>query len=311
MPDITAAEILIDSLIALISAARRWKNPESSSLQASVTREDVAPFLQVRVQLWLRELRRMVASVAYPSQLTHADDLRDLADPLYLPLLHCRECHAVTWGAVVAEGEQQIRPDLQAFYQSWFGQKPDATLLFPLESERKAPEGEKRWLCVSCHQLSPLKGSDTCSGCQGQRIAVWMPEIRKQVQRGGINRTVVSADCPCCSGHESLAIIGSRAASLSSVFIGELFGSSFNDDYKLIAFSDSVQDAAHRAGFFGARTYSQTLRNALAHFIRRQGEGLSLPRLSQEFPNYWLQQSGSEAAFVGTFIAPNMEWLQG
>jgi len=49
----------------------------------------------------------------------------------------------------------------------------------------------------------------------------------------------------------------------------------------------------------------------LAHFIRRQGEGLSLPRLSQEFPNYWLQQSGSEAAFVGTFIAPNMEWLQG
>lgn len=311
LADITAAEILIDSLIALISAARRWKNPETSSLQASVTREDVDPFLQVRVQLWLRELRRMVASVAYPSKLTHADDLRDLADPLHLPLLHCRECHAVTWGAVVAEGEQRIRPDLQAFYQSWFGQKPDASLLFPLEPERKAPEGEKRWLCTSCHQLSPLKGSDTCSGCLGHRIAVWMPEIRKQVQRGGINRTIVSADCPCCSGHESLAIIGSRAASLSSVLIGELFGSSFNDDYKLIAFSDSVQDAAHRAGFFGARTYSQTLRNALAHFIRRQGEGLSLPRLAQEFPNFWLQQSGSEAAFVGTFIAPNMEWLQG
>jgi DEAD/DEAH box helicase domain-containing protein len=28
----------------------------------------------------------------------------------------------------------------------------------------------------------------------------------------------------------------------------------FNYDKKLITFSDSVQDAAHRAGFFGART---------------------------------------------------------
>lgn len=35
--------------------------------------------------------------------------------------------------------------------------------------------------------------------------------------------------------------------------------SSFNDDRKCITFSDNVQDAVHRAGFFGARTYRFTL----------------------------------------------------
>jgi DEAD/DEAH box helicase domain-containing protein len=310
LPDQEAAETLIDSLAALISAARRWKNP-GYDVKRPVTKDDVEPFLQVRVQLWLRELRRMVASVSENPELTHADDLRNLADPLHLPLLHCRECHAVAWGSVVAEGERRIKPDLQGFYQSWFAQKPDAALFFPLDSERGRADNERVWLCVRCHQLSPLKGSNVCTGCEGERIAVWAPDIRKPVQRNGINRTVVSADCPCCSGHKSLSVIGSRAASLSSVMIGELFGSSFNDDYKLIAFSDSVQDAAHRAGFFGARTYSQTLRNALARYIRSQGEGLSLPRLAQEFPNFWRQSLGSDEAFVGTFIAPNMEWLQG
>jgi DEAD/DEAH box helicase domain-containing protein len=311
LDDIESAETLIDSLTALVSAARRWKSPNTKP--ALPTRDDVEPLLQIRVQLWLRELRRMVASVSATPTLIHADDLRDLGDPLHLPLLHCRECHALAWGAVKPEGEQRVQPDLQAFYQSWFSQRPDATVLFPLETEHRLPGEEKRWLCVTCHQLTPFSGISNCPSCKTDqpRIAVWMPNIRKQVVRGEINRTISSSDCPCCGGHESLTVLGSRSASLASVMIGDLFGGSFNDDYKLIAFSDSVQDAAHRAGFFGARIYSQTLRNALASFIRSQGEMLPLPRLAQEFPKYWRQQLASDSAFVGTFIAPNMEWLQG
>ena len=108
-----------------------------------------------------------------------------------------------------------------------------------------------------------------------------------------------------------MSVVGSRAASLASVSIAELFGSAFNDDHKLIAFSDSVQDAAHRAGFFGARTYSQVLRHAMAGFIRERGQGLTLTKVAEEFPKYWLQKKGNPASFVGTFIAPNMEWLKG
>ena len=138
-----------------------------------------------------------------------------------------------------------------------------------------------------------------------------MPDIQTQVERHGEARTIVSHDCPCCGAREGMSVVGSRAASLASVSIAELFGSSFNDDHKLIAFSDSVQDAAHRAGFFGARTYSQVVRHGLAGFIRERGQGLALSKIAEEFPKYWLQKMGNPASFVGTFIAPNMEWLKG
>jgi len=307
LKDAEEAETLIDSLCAMISAARTWKK----------LGEATNPFLQVRIQLWLRELRRMVSSVGIDPTLIHADDVQDLQDPLHLPVLHCRECHGVAWGSVKPEGEQKIKPDAQAFYQSWFREQPDAVLLYPLlgqEDEVRKPR-ELRRLCLKCQKLTLYQpGKDengTCPDCDGKRIAVWMPDIVIQVERNGENRTIVSHDCPCCGAREGLSVVGSRAAGLSSVMIGELFGSAFNDDHKLIAFSDSVQDAAHRAGFFGARTYSQVVRHALAGFIRERGQGLTLSKVAEEFPKFWLQKKGNAASFTGTFIAPNMEWLKG
>ena len=45
----------------------------------------------------------------------------------------------------------------------------------------------------------------------------------------------------------------------------------YDDDKKLITFSDSVQDAAHRAGFFAARSYQFTLRSALQQALMAYG----------------------------------------
>jgi DEAD/DEAH box helicase domain-containing protein len=301
------AEAMIDSLATLVSAARVWKKPGV----------DTNPFLQVRTQLWLRELRRMVASVGVEPTLTHADDVVDPSDPLHLPILHCRECHGMAWGSVRPEGEQNLKPDLQGFYRSWFQQQPDAVVLYPLggaTDETRKPK-ELRRLCLKCRKLTLYQpGKDdqaACPDCEGKRITVWMPDIQAQTEHHGETRTITSHDCPCCGAPSGMTVVGSQAASLSSVMIGELFGTAFNDDHKLIAFSDSVQDAAHRAGFFGARTYSQVVRHALAGFIRERGQGLKLSQLSEEFPKFWLKKKGNPASFVGTFIAPNMEWLKG
>ena len=75
-------------------------------------------------------------------------------------------------------------------------------------------------------------------------------------------------DCPCCGASGRLTIVGSRAASLTSVMIAQLFSSTFNADKKLLAFSDSVQDATHRAGFFAARTFTFNFRGALQKAVR-------------------------------------------
>ena len=293
---------LIDSLCALISAAREWADEAAGKTR---------PFLQVRVQLWLRELRRMVATVGRTPLLVHSDDVQNPLDPLHLPLLHCRECHATAWGAVRPNGEQLIQAELQRFYSAWFGQHPDACLLYPLSAdEQPRGTGTVRQLCSGCLRLLPERETG-CPECSRPLLKVWLPALIKQRTVNGEPRPVVEPDCPCCGGEGALSIVGYRAASLASVAIGELYGSAYNDHYKLIAFSDSVQDAAHRAGFFGARTYSQVVRQAIARVVRSQGEGMALSRLVDEVPAWWRRQLGDDAAFAGTFIAPNMEWLEG
>ena len=95
--------------------------------------------------------------------------------------------------------------------------------------------------------------------------------------------------------------------------VEQSWASGFNDDKKLIAFSDSVQDAAHRAGFFGARTYANTVRTALAKAIDQLAtpcvpwsgflEGLG--RLIGE-PGSPLHMGPED--FVAEFIGPDMVW---
>jgi DEAD/DEAH box helicase domain-containing protein len=67
-----------------------------------------------------------------------------------------------------------------------------------------------------------------------------------------------------------------------------LFGSVLNNDPKLLAFTDSVQDASHRAGFFTARTYQFTFRTALQHVIDAAGPaGVRLPDLGRALLDWW------------------------
>lgn len=295
---------LLDSLTALVSTARVW---------ADDAQQKVRPFLQVRVQLWLRELRRMLASVEPEPRLVHSDDLIDPAQPLHLPVLHCRECHSAAWGAICPQGERSINPDLQRFYAGWFSQSPDAVLLYPLAEGEKTPTSSSQVsqvfsLCAQCCELRPAQQTQ-CQNCDKPMLKVWQPHLVKQVERQGETKNIRSDDCPRCSASGSLMILGSRAASLASVAISQIYGSQCNDDHKLIAFSDSVQDAAHRAGFFGARTYTQTVRQALAHVVRNEGDNMALSRFIDEVPRYWQRTLNNDASFVGTFIAPNMQWL--
>ncbi len=71
--------------------------------------------------------------------------------------------------------------------------------------------------------------------------------------------------------HGAHGVLGARNATLGAQVIEHSWASPFNDDKKLIAFSDSVQDAAHRAGFFAARTYGNNTRMAIAKALYELG----------------------------------------
>ncbi|MCP3990151.1 MAG: hypothetical protein GY724_13830, partial [Actinomycetia bacterium] len=80
--------------------------------------------------------------------------------------------------------------------------------------------------------------------------------------------------CPGCGERNAIRFLGLAVASLASVSINTLFASSHLDDHerKLLAFTDSVQDASHRAGFFGSRTHRINLRSLMAGLVTEHGQ---------------------------------------
>jgi DEAD/DEAH box helicase domain-containing protein len=246
---------VLNSLCALIACARDPAQPKQT-------------LVQLRLQLWTRELRRIVCKVvpgkadnsnseenASSPELAFADDLKQQRDELYLPLAQCNDCHATAWVTCKPESAGQVRNDLREIYNAFFGRSPDLILLFPLLPDEQPPaaEGVIQRLCGSCGQLQ--SEHKRCAGCgDEQLIRVFRPNNTRERQRDGIKRLVSEHHCPVCGAQHNLSIFGARAASLASVAIHHGYASPYNDDKKLIAFSDSVQDAAHRAGFFNART---------------------------------------------------------
>ena len=300
-PDYTQA--LLDSLIALCAVARRQEG------------DSIFPWVNIRLQFWMRELRRMVASIDATPELTYADDLSPDEQERKLPIVHCRECGSTGWGGVRENHQsRQIKSNLRDFYLSFFSKRPLTAFIFPTggDDQRIHHQGQfhTQTFCQDCLTLGE-KDHHRCLNCGSENlISVVEPNLieTKQTQTGGTQR-FITRDCPFCGNKDGLAILGSRAASLASAAIGTLYTSTYNSDRKLIAFSDSVQDAAHRAGFFEARTFRTTLRTALCQYLQRQGNGKTLDTILSDFKSYWRTQLGSDADYVATFMPTDLEWL--
>jgi len=273
---------MINSLLALTSWAKNEKVGNA-----------YPPFLFVRVQLWLRELARMVASLDEQPTLTYSDDLKPEEVQLHYPVIHCRDCHATGWGGVKKDGNAHLMSDLDLFYPAFFSQDSRVTFIFPVE---KRPEN--------------LKGRVYQISRSGQELPEGDEDGIKVYENDNIGSNGKShSHCPFCNAKNALTILGSRAASLTSVLIGQDFASYYNDDKKLIAFSDSVQDAAQRAGFFGARSYQFTLRSAMQQALIAYGGQVALKDFGSIVSSYWENKFQNNKQYVSTLIAPDMEWL--
>ena len=79
--------------------------------------------------------------------------------------------------------------------------------------------------------------------------------------------------CPSCGTRDAIRYLGSSVTTLASVGITQMFGSSHvaDDERKLLAFTDSVQDASHRAAFFSGRTHRFNLRATLSRALQERG----------------------------------------
>lgn len=294
---------LFDSLIALCAIARRQLH------------HVIVPWVNIRLQFWLRELRRMVGTVEKIPQLVFADDQASEEKERALPVIHCRDCGSTGWGGLRKQAtNHKIACELRDFYKAYFSNDPLITYIFPHQN----PDNDRGWLswqlCTECLTLN-RKDAHKCGNCHSQElITVIEPDqdaiVRTRETKNGNLRRVSNHDCPFCGAKNGLAILGSRAASLASAAIGTLFSSAYNEDRKLITFSDSVQDAAHRAGFFESRTFRNTLRTALRQHLDNKATRWNLADIRSDFTQFWRNEIGNDGDYVATFMPSDLEWLR-
>jgi DEAD/DEAH box helicase domain-containing protein len=136
-------------------------------------------------------------------------------------------------------------------------------------------------------QLDVAEGKKhSCSSCGTEQIPIIIP-----IRQDDAGKRTRGFRCPHCGSLTGLSIIGLRSATAISATISQLFSSKFNDDKKTLAFSDNVQDAAHRAGFFNSRTWKSSLRSNIQKFVLDEGDGMSLREFQDRFVAYWRQTS--------------------
>jgi len=169
----------------------------------------------------------------------------------------------------------RLRAEPSEIYRAYFGfagkRSRHIVILSPRRSDERGPREEQDELPTVIPHLCPKElivrmgpdpGDATC-------FPVRVNQDCRTLESGEV---VGAQGCPYCGSEEGVFFIGSQAATISSVAIDELLGSALNTDPKLLAFTDSVQDASHRAGFFTARTYHFTLRTGLKHIVDEAGD---------------------------------------
>jgi DEAD/DEAH box helicase domain-containing protein len=295
LADLQHGPSALDALFALISHARIG---EKGSLR---------PFLTVQVQIWMRELRRLLAKVS-DDNITYAlaSDLNDQQSKQYLPIINCRDCGETGWVSLSNERGNLTIIDLNTFYNLFFKQDKKVVMLFPHSHDAIPSQMGAARICPNCLQLHVGEnGSINCSSCGTETISVVFPMKIDVCGSKGSQQYI----CPFCGSQRGLAIIGLRSATAISASVSQMFASKFNDDKKTLAFSDNVQDAAHRAGFFNSRTWKFGLRSAIQRFASAEGNGMSLAEFSSKFIEYWHDHLSDEE-FVSLFIGPNMTWMK-
>ncbi|PCM45933.1 DEAD/DEAH box helicase [Marinobacter sp. ANT_B65] len=340
------------SLVARLAAQipkQFQRQPEQAliallALMSHARAETTQPFVQLRLQLWSRELRRIVGTLREPKaglpagQGFEAIDDRPRQSPLLsfgddqppkdqkqvrLPLVQCRECHGTAWLTRMEQGhptDQVIEADLSQIYPAFFGNHEETTLLLPWQEGQAQSIGgvmlQHFRVCRDCGKTAGVDYSGDCKGCQAGNealVRVSKPHLLKEVRKGNVNRVVHEHNCPYCSAKSALVVFGARAASLSAVAIHQLFSSRDNDDRKLLTFSDSVQDATHRAGFFGARTWQNNVRMALTQLLEGQPGPVPLLKLPELFEAWWLNHDGHQGqlpltSYLREFMPPDKRY---
>lgn len=270
-PAFNPREEVLSALLALLAHARsgpggRW------------------PLVYVQAQLWVRELSGVLREIGPVPRFVWRSRVGELNVAQALPPWFCRECGASGWLAVKHENRQRFENDPLAVYTSFFERHKNTWLVNALPDrtadEYVPTERLEYWLdpvTLALHEQAGPAGS--------QRLEILAVHTLS-------DRNKLTQICPECDSRHTLSMVGSRVPTLSSIAVSQTLASDLDPAAdplrKVLAFTNSVQDAAHQAGFVEARNYNFTLRSSLQRVINEQGgRPIAIPELQAAFGAYW------------------------
>ena len=268
-------ERIIESLLTLISYTREKDNPRS-------------PFMYLQVQLWIRELSGVQYTLDATPQFTFRDRVDAKKELAALPPWYCRECNSSGWLGVKNDNRDVFAKDINEVYEKFFAHNKNVYFILP---------GNE--LNYNDFRTTGYQPDDFLQ----ERIDTVSLKLLDKSEEGGVaiqalrklrnNKT--EHICPCCNSLNTVAIIGTKIPTLSSIAVSQTLATDLDSatekDRKVLAFTNAVQDAAHQAGFIEARNYRFTFRASIQKVINEHQRPIRLDELSQTFIDYWKENA--------------------
>ncbi|WP_280204952.1 DEAD/DEAH box helicase [Nocardia farcinica] len=261
--------------------------------------------LNVDVHLWVRELSRIDRALAASTMFRWADDgAAEGTDIEFQPALYCRHCGRSGWGVRMAPTGNWLDPDQDSVRTLHLSGDPRIRALIsaPLEAQLDTPVEGLRWIRLEDRELTDeMPDPESPEVLEGRALPVLV------LHGPGAEEDSQKDVCPACNTADGIRFLGSAVATQLSVALSNMFGDADldADEKKALMFTDSVQDAAHRAGFVQARSHTLSLRSTLRNALGAKASGTSMLTLT-ELCEAVLDRAGDDPARRYHLLAPDI-----
>lgn len=275
----------------------------------SVIRAEVGrAALTIDVHMWIRELTRIDRVAGGSPEFRWfddgdpvtelAEDWDDNAHRSSFPAVYCRNCGRSGWAVLLAPIGFGLAPENKdanirrehvtgnGKVRALISAEGEADVFASTYPNTEAAHPLLRAFDTKNRTVDPPNPAFLDHDQHGVDVPAELEEAR---MRGGILPVLMQQDdekskidtCPACNEKDSIRFLGSAIATMLSVTLTTMFGDEHlgENEKKSLVFTDSVQDAAHRAGFIEARSHTLTLRNVIADAV--PADGITLDRLGE------------------------------
>ena len=300
----TRPEITAKALARFVGLLSMAQNPEAPG----------RPLLNIETHLWVRAVSRLLRSTSHqPAFGWYGEAPRELdpyapgadavvADTRYprLPAIYCRHCGRSGWMALSPEKDpQELEIDPDKIYRASVGRDKRRVRAFIAATQdeiRRRPAG--LYVLEYGRRVRPLDEQRDREPTDDEIVVI------------GDLLAIDAAEkdrCPACEMEHGIRFLGAGLATLASVAITQLFtgGELDEREKKTLLFNDSVQDAAHRAGFVANRAYAFSLRALLADQLS-PGVSIGLDDLVAK-----MVEAAAQPEILSTVVPPDLHDLPG